>query len=265
MLSTELAATIGERDEPKHNETARGWLEFPNRQTGFEQYFNVRNSQMLWFELANLVMGAEGDLISAQAFKALEPPDEPPSDDNIAVNDLWLIHDRKVTFLNQSVQDLIKVQDLVNRLLHESLGGDLVDVSVPDWERVELTRKNVKKGLKLKLESGALSQRDFDAITRALAIPNDTPKGKLASTYRNRLMHHVRPSIDYWRFYSRLESRIPEEVKDASGKIVGKRIPIYAWRPAEHTFQDLHAACSEYLDAVVRMLQDLSTIEVLRR
>jgi hypothetical protein len=29
------------------------------------------------------------------------------------------------------------VQDLVNRLLHESLGGDLVDATKPDWEQTQ--------------------------------------------------------------------------------------------------------------------------------
>jgi len=41
-----------------------------------------------------------------------------------------------MSLLNQAVQDLIKVQDLVNRLLHESLGGNLVDTAKDDWERL---------------------------------------------------------------------------------------------------------------------------------
>jgi hypothetical protein len=265
MLFTELAATVSERDEPKHNAIANRWIKFPNRPAGFDQYFDIRNSQALWIELANLVMGAEADLISARAFKALEPPQEPPFDDDVAVNDLYIIHDRKITFLNQSVHDLIKVQDLVNRLLHESLGGDLVDAIGPDWERVELTRANVMRGLNLKLTSGVLPQKEFDAITQSLAIPKDTPKGEIARAYRNRLMHHVRPSIDYSMFFSPLESRVGEEVKDASGKVVGRRHAIYAKAPVEYLFQDLQAACSEYLDAIVRMLQSLSVIDILRR
>jgi hypothetical protein len=265
MLSTELAATVGERDEPKHNAIARKWLEFPNRPAGIEQYFNIRNSQNLWTELASLVTGAEGDLISAHAFKVLEPPEEPSFSDDIAVNDLWYIHNRKITLLNQSVHDLIKVQDLVNRLLHESLGGDLVDTSGSDWERAELTRSNVLKGLKLRLASGVLSQSEFDTISHALAIPKNTPKGEIARTYRNRLMHHVRPSIDYSMFFSSLDSRIGEEVKDAAGKVVERRHLIYAKPPVEYRFEELHSACYEYLDAIVKMLQELSVIDILRR
>src|SRR5208283_5026451 len=115
-----------------------------------EDYFNIRNSQALWYELASLVMGAEGDLILAQAFKALELPKEPSFSDDIALNDLYYVHDRKLMLLNQAVHGLIKVQDLVNRLLHESLGGDLVDTSKTNWERNELTREKVEKGLAAK-------------------------------------------------------------------------------------------------------------------
>lgn len=265
ILFNELKATVGERVEPKNNSTARKWLDFPNQPVGFEQYFNIRNSQSLWFELARLVMRAEVDLISAQAFKSLEPAQEPPFGDDIAIESLRNIHDRKVTLLNQSVYALIKVQDLVNRLFHESLGGDLVDTSRPDWERVELTRANVIKGLKLKLSSGLLTHVDFDAITQALAIPKNTTNGKVAKSYRDRLMHHIRPSIDYSMFYSQLESRVGEEVRDADGKVTGRRFAIYAKKPAEYLFLDLHIAYSEYLDAIVKMLQELSVLEILRR
>ncbi len=75
-----------------------------------------------------------------------------------ALNDLYYIHDRKLGLLDQAVYGLIKVQDLVNRLLHESLGGDLVSATQTDWERTQLTRKNVEKGLKEKLAAGRLSQ-----------------------------------------------------------------------------------------------------------
>ena len=49
-----------------------------------DKYFDIQNSQALWLELANLIMGAEGDLILAVAFKALEPAQEPSFDDNAA-------------------------------------------------------------------------------------------------------------------------------------------------------------------------------------
>lgn len=265
ILFAELKVTVGEQAAPKHNAVARRWLDFPDQPAGIEKYFDIQNSQALWLELANLIMGAEGDLILAVAFKALEPAQEPSFDDESALNDLYYVHDRKMQLLNQAVHDLIKVQDLVNRLLHESLGGDLVDTSKANWERNELTREKVEKGLAAKQAAGALSQSDFDAINQALAIPRNTPKGEIAGSYRKRLTHHIRPSVDYSMFFSALESRAGEEIKDAQGKVIQRIHTVRARPPVQYRFQDLHAAFSEYLDAIVAMLEKLSQLEMLRR
>jgi hypothetical protein len=250
---------------PKHNEIARKWLEFPNKPTRMQQYFDVRNSQAVWIELANLVMGLEANLILARAYKALEPAQEPSIDDANALSDLFYIHDRKLSLLDQAVHALIKVQDIVNRLLHESLGGVLVDTSDPEWEGYELRRKNVERGLEAKRAAGALSQSDYDAIIDALKIPKNTPKGEIARTYRNRLAHHIRPSVDYSMFFAALESRVGEEIKDAQGNVIGRRFPLLSRPPAEYQFKDLDEAFSEYLDAVVAMLEKLSALAILRR
>lgn len=265
MLFAELKVSVEEQPVPKHNATALAWLNFPNQPAGFEHFFDIQNSKEVWRELASLIMGAESDLYRARMFKLLEPPQEPSFDNNIAINDLYYVHDRKMNLLNESVHALIKVQDIVNRLLHESLGGDLVDTNKPDWERTQLTRLNVKEGLKAKRASGLLSPADFDAITHALAIPTNTPKAQTARKYRNRIMHHIRPSVDYPTFFSDLEPRAGEELKNAQGKVIG-RLHTLRNRPlVQYTFADLYAAFSEYLDAVVAMLQKLSQVAILRR
>jgi hypothetical protein len=264
ILGAELAVTVGPQEAPKHNAAARQWLNFPKRSVGMHRLFDVQNSQALWLELSNLVMGAEADLALAQAFKHLEPAQEPSSDDEAALNDLYYIHDRKVNLLNQAVQALVKAQELVNRLLHEATGGDLVDTTKQEWERTQLIRRNVEKGLAAKLAAGQISQTDYDAIKAALEIPQKHPKADIAVRYRNRLMHHVRPSVDYAMFFSVLQSRLGEEIRDAQGKVIGRRHSLFARVPAEFSFSDLHAAFSEYLDAVAAMLQKLSEIELLR-
>lgn len=265
ILFTELKVTVGEQASPRHNATAWGWLQFPDQPVGLEEIFDIQNCRALWFELARLVMRVEADLSIAQAFKNLEPPQEPSFDDTAALNDLYYIHHRKMMLLNLSVYALIKVQDLVNRLLHESLGGDLVDTSKPDWERTQLLRSNVEKGLKTKRAAGLVSQPDFDAISLALEVPKNTPKGEVARSYRNRLMHHIRPSVDYSMFFSSLEPREGEEIRDAQGKVVARHHTVSARAPVRYRFQDLHAGFSEYLDTIVAMLQQLSQIGILRR
>jgi hypothetical protein len=265
LLFAELKVAVGDQAAPKHNAVARRWVDRPSRPAGLDQYFDVQNSKALWMELANLIMGAEGDLILAAVFKTLEPSEEPSFDDDAAINDLYYVHDRKMMLLNQSVHGLTKVQDLVNRLLHESLGGDLVDTSKTDWERTELTREKIEKGLAAKLAGGALAKSEFDAIRQALEIPRNTPRGKVAITYRNRLMHHVRPSVDYSMFFSPLESRVGEVIRDAQGNVVGRRHMLLTRPPVQYHFQELHEAFSEYLDALVAMLEQLSQVEILRR
>lgn len=265
MLATELRVDVGPQSAPKHNATARAWLEFSNRPAGLEDYFDIENSQALWMELANLIMGAEGDLILAESYKALEPAEEPDFNDGAALNRLYYTHDKKMALLNQAVYALIKVQDLVNRLLHESLGGDLVDTSKPDWEEDNLKRTLVLKGLDRKRAIGELSSTDFVAISSAFQLVKNTQKRDLAKSYRNRLMHHVRPSVDYSIFYAYVNSRLGTEIRDQQGKVIGRQHAVLRRPPLQYRFEELHEAFEKYLTDVVAMLQALSEIELLRR
>jgi hypothetical protein len=265
ILLSEMKVMVGDQPDLKHNATALNWLKFPNRPSNIEQFHDIRNSQALWFELTNLILGAEGDLALAQMYKALEPPAEPSFDDDMAVNDLHYLHERKMTLLNEAVRSLVKVQDLVNRLLHESLGGNLVDATKPNWERSQVTRENVEKRLKAKRASGDISQADYEAIAEALAIPNGARQLQVVQNYRNRLMHHVRPSVDYSMFFSSLESRAGEEIKDPQGKVTGRRFLLLARPPVQYSFAELRTAYLDYLDEIVAMLEKLSKIDILRR
>jgi hypothetical protein len=87
----------------------------------------------------------------------------------------------------------------------------------------------------------------------------------VAKDYRNRLMHHVRPSVDYAMFYAYVDSRAGEEIKDSQGKFIGRRHAVLARPPVQYRFADLNSAFAEYLAALVAMLQKLSQIEILRR
>ncbi len=265
ILLAELRVAVGDQPVPKHNATAQAWLNFPNQPAGLEQFFDIQNSQAMWLEVANLIMGAEADLNLAQTFKLLEPPQEPSFDDEIAINDLYYVHNRKMDLLNQSVYALIKVLDLVFRLLHESLGGDLVDTSKPDWETTQLRRDIVEKGREAKRAGGKRSQAKFDAIIQAPAIPKNAPNAQTSRAYRNRMTHHIRPSVDYPMFFSSLESRKGQEFRNAQGKVIRRVFTMSARRSVDYRFGDLYAAFSDYLDAVVAMLQSLSQIDILRR
>ncbi|MDQ2926396.1 MAG: hypothetical protein M3R43_12715, partial [Acidobacteriota bacterium] len=126
-IFAEVGVVFSPKSLPIHNATALAWLNFPNVPADFSELHDIQNSQGLWQELTNLVLSTEHDLIDAFAFKSLEPVEEPAFENDPEIEQLHYLHNRKMELLDQSVYKLIKVQDLVNRLLHESLGGDLVD------------------------------------------------------------------------------------------------------------------------------------------
>ena len=78
-------------------------------------------------------------------------------------------------------------------------------------------------------------------------------------------MHHIRPSVDYAMFYPALQSPEGEEIRDAQGKVIGRHHVVRVREPVQYAYHDLHTSVSEYLDAIVAMLEGLSRIAVLRR
>jgi len=259
-----IVATEG-RIQPKHNATARAWLVFPTATYDFAVFDDVYNSQELWRELCNLILSIEHDLADANGYKVLEPAATPSLQDDEAVEGLYHLHRRKMDHFNRAVYALVKVQDLVNRLLHESLGGDLVATHSPAWERNELFRANVLKGLERKVATGALADTDQTAILNALALPTLVPHHDVIQRYRNRLTHHVNPSVDYGMFYAKPRSREPEPIHDAQGNIPSWVRTIYSELAVDFQFINLCQDYMDYLDAVVVMLDRLASMKTLRR
>lgn len=81
--------------------------------------------------------------------------------------------------------------------------------------------------------------------------------------YRNRLTHHINPSVDYPVFYSQLHSRDFISQYDENGNITATSKIIYAALPVDYAFTDLYAAYLEYLSAAVQMLDRLSAVPSL--
>ena len=264
-LGADFTVATESRPEPKHNARVFGWLEFPQGSHDFLAFDDVYNGRELWRELTNLLLSAELDLTDAQSYKRLEPLTAPDFEDPEAVENVYYLHSEKMNHLNRCVYSLIKVQDLVNRLLHETLGGDLVSTTSPDWDRNELRRDNVMRGIDAKVANGELSASDAGTILDALGKPGRTLHQETVVTYRNRLTHHVNPSVDYAMFYSKPFSRTGDPVVDDHGNVKGFVRMLYSIPPIDFSFSDLHVAFSEYLDAVVEMLDLLAGVSILRR
>ena len=70
-------------------------------------------------------------------------------------------------------------------------------------------------------------------------------------------------------FFSALESRVGEEIRDAEGKIICRRHALLARPPVQYRFEELHPAFSEYLDALVlldeaRDAHEVGHLEIVR-
>src|SRR5260370_40173134 len=53
IVEAELRVAVGEQAQPEHNATALKWLEFPNKPSPIQDYFDIENSQAMWTELAH--------------------------------------------------------------------------------------------------------------------------------------------------------------------------------------------------------------------
>ena len=62
-------------------------------------------------------------------------------------------------------------------------------------------------------------------------------------------------------FFSPLESREGEPIVNA-GRVIERKHRISSHPPLQYKFRDLHAAFTEYLDAVALMLQKLNETEI---
>jgi hypothetical protein len=268
-LSQEIMADITvatvEGAEFTHNETACEWGKFPSGYHEIAEMDDIHNSRELWRELTNSVLGIEHDLADAEGYKNLEPHAAPDFNDEEGVERLFYLHRRKMEHFNRAVCHLVKVQELVNRLLHEGLGGDLVNTASSQWEKEELRRSNVKKGLERKAFDNALTDEDHKAIAEALDLPEKVSCRNMVINYRNRLLHHVNPSVDYSMFHCKPRSRRWESVRDSDGKITSWVRAVVAMPAPDFTFASLHAAHKEYFESVVEMLDRLSKISVVHR
>ena len=119
---------------------------------------NPWNADGIWFEIYNSYLQVAHNLARAKAYKDVEPGGVP-------VEEWYYCHAEKMACLDLSAFFLAKIQDLVVRLLYESIGETLikVDLADPDWPR-ELTLAKLKSGLARLNSSGVLKSDEYAAI-----------------------------------------------------------------------------------------------------
>jgi hypothetical protein len=224
-----------------------------------KQFFSAGNTQGLWLEIHNTLADVRFLLARARAYKSVEPSGS-GTDDMKALR--YYAHFSKMHNLNLAVLGMVKIQDLVVRLLFENFGGDLikVDQAEDDWE-ADLTMQKARRGLKERLDSGNLEQSEYDQIKRALDVPSTSTHQATVVAYRNGIVHRLRPSVDYPSLFTPLEDRVGQPIFDASGKQTGRKYSMWGLpTKPEYCFADLYSPLLDYLKHVIEMLTLLKAI-----
>jgi hypothetical protein len=232
-----------------------------SRRIDFSQWWDVRNTESLWLEISNTLKEVRFLLGQARSYKTLEPSKDQPG--RRAEQLKYYAHFSKMHHFNLAVFGIVKIQDLVVRLLFENFGGDLIDVDQTDdeWER-GLTLSKVRIGLKEHLSRGELSVEEYEEITAALEWPSKSQHQDVVVSYRNRLVHRIRPSVDYPELFTELEDRVGKPILDGSGKEKGRKFAIRG-RPSDEPdflFVDLYSTLLDYLKHVIEMLVRLKRV-----
>ena len=217
--------------------------------------FDDMNREELWREIRNTLYEIRHSLAQAKAYRDIEPTGE--------VEQWFSAHSRKVSHLNIAALYLAKIQDLVVRLLFESLGaGTFIAVkpSNEDWEKA-LTMSKAREGLVRLLAEGSLDQLEFQAIKDALDEPAKSKNQDLVVRYRNRVAHSVRPSVDHWELSPVIQNREGKPILDKDGKATGTSWAVAAYpTKADFEFSVLYEPMTDYLVHLNRMLQRLKAV-----
>lgn len=218
-------------------------------------FLDMMNVPALWLEIHNTFLGLRYLLGQARAYKDLEPAGTTPISDSLCAYS----HFEKMHNLDLAMFQIVRIQDLVVRLLHEGFSGRLIDVDYDEegWEK-DLRLIDAKKGLKKLVNSDELSQSEHDEIMDALNIPAKSSKRSTVVKYRNRLAHGILASVDYPEIFTHVHDRAGEVMRDDSGIEKGRRYSISVGRSKpEFTFPELYAALVDYMSHIAEMLNAL--------
>jgi hypothetical protein len=218
-------------------------------------FLDIMNIPAMWQEINNTFLDLRYLLGQAKAYKELEPKDSTPMSDSLCA----YLHFEKLHNLNLAMFLIVKIQDLVVRLLQEGFSGKLIEVDYDEegWEE-DLRFHHANRGLKRMLGSGQLDQQEHDEIMDALGLPAKSTARGTVIKYRNKLAHGVLASVDYPEIFTYLQDRAGEAIRDADGKLNARRYSI-ASGPSkpDFTFVELYTAMVEYMGRIADMLNAL--------
>jgi hypothetical protein len=220
---------------------------------------HMQNVNELWLEMENLLLGARLNFATARIFKDLE--DGHSSQTQFDVNARLDLHLEKMERFHLGVFELVRIEDMIVRLLYEYFGDGFIatDVTRPGWEK-RLTWDAMKDTLNNRGQPDkhphpaveAMDEREYQALMAIVRSYRSAEVLRLVR-YRDTRTHRVRPSIDH-----------PELAVDmVSPPQEGAGIPTALFnRPnaPEHSFLDLYADTKKVYSQLSALLQRLNAI-----
>jgi hypothetical protein len=184
-------------------------------------YEDRTNTRAVWMDIVNTLLHVRSLLAQSMSYdeqERLHLASGEPEAENLS----WHSHMNKLERFDVAVGSLGKTCDLVARLIFERLGAMLLDRSKPGWQ-LSLKLKAIRKGLSDRTVPPAnlLSVMEYQELVGILDDFLSTEPAQRTRHYRNRVTHHIKPSVDRRELYSHLESRETTPVLDENGQVKG--------------------------------------------
>lgn len=221
-------------------------------------YEDRTNTRAVWMDIVNNLLHVRSLLAQSMSYDEQERL-HLASDEPEAENLSWHSHMNKLERFDLAVGNLGKTRDLVARLIFERLGAMLLDRSKSGWQR-KLKLETIREGLseRTKTPANLLSDAEYKEL---VGILDDFLSAQRTREYRNRVTHHVKPSVDRGELYAHLESREATEILDGNGQVKGWTkgfggIPSVA----EYSFADLYGDAVQNFQHYISLLQRLDAM-----
>jgi hypothetical protein len=220
---------------------------------------HMQNVNELWLEIENLLLGARLNFATARIFKDLE--DSHTHQTHFDLNARLDLHLEKMERFHLGVFELVRIEDMIVRLLYEYFGDGFIetDVTRPGWEK-RLTWDAMKDALNSRGQPDkdphpaleAMDEREYQTLMAIVRSYRSAEVLRLVR-YRDTRTHRITPSVDH----PELAVDIVSPPQDGTG------IPtmLFNRRNApEHSFLDLYADTKQVYSQLSALLHRLNAI-----
>jgi hypothetical protein len=244
-------------------------------------YFDRRNTLLTWYEISKAVTKSKFKLAESRAYKEIE---QSLAKSDAEREQLYRLHIPKMDCFNLATLNLVRIEDLLLRLLFENLGASLVpvDLKKPNWQR-SVKWDKIIDGLKKRRGRSmswwermrdriaqllghsnanphleALTEEEFEAVIRILREFRSPHFTSQYLRYRDRMTHGFMPYVDFAELYFSTEDRVGTPIFDSRGKRKGTKWRISAMSTTpEYEFLGLYESGAKTLAHWLGLLRRL--------